>query len=123
MTMTNPFQSPRQTDVDERSQSWPNLGSACLAGIKFAFRWVSIVIAPLLVIIFVVCIGAFAYRAIVQDIWPDFNSPQLYYSIGALLLSLLAAYVVACFWVCLAAALIYGAKHLANCRGDDRVLE
>lgn len=119
--MTNPFQSPAQTEVEERSQGWPNLRSACSAGIKFAFRWVSLIVAPLLVAVFVICIGAFAYRAIVQGVWPDFSAPQLYFSIGALALSLMAAYLVACFWVCLAAAAIYGARHLANHRKNDGV--
>ena len=112
--MTNPFQPPTHFESPPKVQAWPNLWSACCAGIKFAFRWVSFTVAPLLVIIFVACMGSIVFRAFVMDIWPDWKAPQFYMSIVVFVLLLFAAYLAACFWVCLVAAVAYGARYLQS---------
>ena len=111
----NPYESPlTSVESKEKGQEYDSLFAAAKDGLRTAIRWTAIIVDPVLVIVFVGIQVAFVYRGLTDGIWPEYGAPQFWYSMVVLVLLLLGAFVVACFWVGLFAIGVYSIRYIVN---------
>ena len=118
--MENPYQTPSKRSAEHVPKSssqkqnirYANLRSAVIDGVKIAIKWVTIIVAPILLLVFLGILGVLVYRGLQFGIWPQYDHSQFWYSIVLLVCGLIAGYLVACFWVCLFGAIVFGIRHI-----------
>ena len=111
--MENPYESPSTSQTNSApALKFDSVSLAAIAGLRNAIRWVTIIVAPILVLVFVGMQIFFIYRGVTVGIWPEYTAPQFWYSMIVLALLLLASYLVVCFWAGLFSALLFSIRHV-----------
>ncbi len=67
-------------------------------GIAFAIKWATLILAPCLLVVYVIVLFAMYYGAVYEDHWAVFTDPEGSWLPVAMLGALLGAYVVGVFW-------------------------
>ena len=118
--MENPYQSPLPSSNTESGvPEHASFSHALISGVRTAIRWVTIIVAPILVLVFVGMQIALVYRGLTVGIWPEYSTPQFWFSMIVFALLLLGSYLVACFWGGLFAAVVYSLQHLFSRRHNS----
>ncbi|GAB5404408.1 MAG: hypothetical protein Aurels2KO_26390 [Aureliella sp.] len=111
--MENPYQAPATVvGLEPEHPQYESFVVAAVAGAKTAVRWVTIIVAPILILLFAGMQCVFVYRGMTTGIWPEYATPQFWYSMVVFALMLIAAYLVACFWVGLFSTVLFAIRHL-----------
>ena len=109
----NPYQPPKapQDPVKDKvvvPTSWLN---EVWTGVKVAIRWVGFIVLPILVLILFGVLFALVFRGISTGSWPSISSIEFWLSMAGLILSLVACFMVVCFWVGLFAVVVYSIRY------------
>jgi hypothetical protein len=124
MQNDNPFQSP-STDRPDRKNvanaSQPtSLAGAALAGIRFAIKWVTIILVPILVLILIGFLGLTVYRAaMLGDLSLIFESERRREVVRFFRISI-GTYLVCCLWISIFAATAYSIRYLLTKKEENQ---
>ena len=118
--MKNPYQSPTSPATPEvEAPKFESATQAAAAGARTAIRWVTRIVVPILALVFVGVQIVFVYRGLTIGIWPEYRYPQFWFSMIVLVLALVGAYLVACFWAIVFATILFVAKYLSQSRTKE----
>ena len=114
--MENPYQPPETLVSSEPRQlpesQYASLGAAAFAGAKMAIRWVTVIVVPISVLLYVLLWLVLIYRALVEGVWPEYDAPQFWFSMAFVAMALIVLYLFICFLVGLYTTLFYSVRYL-----------
>ena len=113
----NPYQPPLETDSESDNTTdtaMQSFRASAMLGMRVAVKWVTIIIAPILVLAFLFTLGFMVYSGFKDNDWSGFFESEKRWHLIQLCIALVGAYIVCCFWASLFGIVVYMTRHMSS---------